>query len=113
MNKDNRTVNHVTRIILHLLDDPIPFDIIEKAEAIGPDCVRQFAGHLQNRLERVAAMMELLAAKGFVFQYSKNCICAESEVFEAQETKKYLLENGFRDREFQVWLEYTRKWGMM
>ena len=113
MDKDNRTVNHVTRVILHLLDDPIPYDIITKAEPLTPNVVRQFSIHLQTRLERVAVMMELLAGKGFVLLQGKTCIYADSETVEAQEAKRYLLESGFRDREFQISLEYTRKWGMM
>ena len=113
MDKDNRTVNHVTRVMLHLLDDPIPYDIINNASHLTSDTVRQFSSHLQTHLERVAAMMELLTGKGFVLLPGKNCIFADSEIVEAQEIKRYLLENGFRDREFQIRLEYTRKWGMM
>ena len=113
MDKDNRTVNHVTRVILHLLDDPVPYEIISQAEPLTPNAVRQFSSHLQTRLERVAVMMELLVKRGFVLIQDKDCIYADSETVEAQEAKRYLLERGFRDREFQISLEYTRKWGMM
>lgn len=113
MDKDNRTVNHKTRVILHLLDDPVQYDIISQAEPLTPNAVRQFSINLQTHLERVAAMMELLVKKDFVLILDKSCIYADSETVEAQEAKRYLLENGFRDREFQISLEYTRKWGMM
>ena len=113
MNKDNRTVDHLTRIILYLVDEPMPYDILTKDEPLSPVTVRRLASHLAQRLQRVAAMMELLAPRGFSFRQDKNCIYAESTEMEAQEAKRYLLANGFQDKEFQVWLEYTRKWGMM
>ena len=113
MNKDNRTVNHITTVILQLLDDPIPYTVLDEADGIEPKDVRLFAHHIQHRLERVAGMMELLAERGFTFRRYKNHILGESESVEAQEAKRYLISKGYQDREFQINLEYIRKWGMM
>ena len=113
MNSNNRTVNHLTRVILQLVDDPVPYQILDQADQVTPQGVRNLGNHLQYRLERVAGMMELLAVRGFVLHRGKNCIYADSEEVEAQEAKQYLLKNGYADKEFQIWLEYIRKWGMM
>ena len=113
MNSNNRTVNHLTRVILQLINDPIPYHLLDQADGVTPQAVRNLGNHLQYRLERVAGMMELLALRGFVFHRGKNCIYAESDEVEAQEAKQYLLKNGYADREFQISLEYIRKWGMM
>ena len=113
VNSNNRTVNHLTRVILQLVDDPVPYQILDQADQVTPQGVRNLGNHLQYRLERVAGMMELLAVRGFVFHRGKNCIYADSEEVEAQDAKQYLLKNGYLDKEFQIWLEYIRKWGMM
>jgi superfamily II DNA/RNA helicase len=106
-------VNHLTRIILKLVEDPVPYDIVAAAEPLTPDSVRQFGRQLEGRAERVAAMMEALAERGFTFKFEKDRIFADSSAMEAQEAKKYLIARGFQDREFQVMLEYARKWGVM
>ncbi|EAX47848.1 conserved hypothetical protein [Thermosinus carboxydivorans Nor1] len=106
-------VHHLTRITLKLLDDPIPFDLVRKADPPSAEDVRAFGRQLSNRAERVAAMMELLAAKGFTFSAGKDCIYADSKEVEAQAAKRYLIEHGFHDQEFQVYLEYVRRWGIM
>ncbi len=62
---------------------------------------------------RRGAMLKLLASRGFVINRRKNRIVAESGSMEAQAVKRYLLEHGFRADEFQVYLEYTRQWGML
>lgn len=113
MDKMNRTVDHKTRVILKLVDEPIPYDIVKKANPLEPETVRSFGDKLQYRAYRVAAMMEALATQGFTFYHEKDCIYADSDKVEAQEVKHFLIDKGFHDREFQVWLEYIRKWGMM
>ena len=105
-------VNHLTRIILKPVDDPMPFSIIA-AEPVSPEGVRQFGQQLKDRAERVANMMEALAEQGFTFQFDKERILADSRQVEAQAAKEYLLSRGFEDREFQVFLEYVRKWGVL
>ncbi|MDR3565085.1 MAG: hypothetical protein P4N59_27105 [Negativicutes bacterium] len=104
-------VNHLTRVILHLVEEPAPYaDLPARPSA---DHVRLLGARLQLRTERVAGMMEALAAKDFTFQFKKDKIFAESNDMEAQDVKQYLLAQGFHDTEFQVFLEYVRKWGML
>jgi hypothetical protein len=58
-------------------------------------------------------MMELLADHGFIFRAGKNAVYCYSNKVEAGEAKRLLFSAGFRDREFQIQLEYTRGWGML
>ncbi|HEY3425815.1 MAG TPA: hypothetical protein VGL27_13525 [Negativicutes bacterium] len=106
-------VNHITRIILKLVDKPLPYGILQQAKLLNVNSVRSFGSLLVQRTERVAEMMEALEDIGFAFTAKKDCIYADSGKVGAWEAKQYLLDHGFQDREFQVQLEYTRKWGMM
>lgn len=106
-------VNHVTRVIFRLIEDPVPYGPLAGDASPGPAAVRAFGARLALRSERVAAMMEVLAERGFIFKFDKDRIYAESGVVEAQDAKKSLLSAGFEDTEFQVFLEYARKWGVL
>ena len=106
-------VDHVTRIILKPVEEPSLCSQVLKNEVVDAKAVRDLGLQLQQRTERVAVMMELLAAKGFIFSFKQGSIFADSSVMEAQEAKKYLQDNGFLDQEFQIFLEYGRKWGTM
>ncbi|MDR3591634.1 MAG: hypothetical protein P4N41_18415 [Negativicutes bacterium] len=106
-------VNHLTRIILHLIEEPALFAEVNLPVSPSADNVRLLGQRLKERTGRVAAMMEALEDKGFIFRFHKDRIFAESNEVEAQEAKKYLLALGFHDTEFQVFLEYVRKWGML
>lgn len=106
-------VNHLTRIIMRLVEEPLPYGSVATANPVVPADVRGFGDRLQTRAARVAAMMEALADHGFVCKFSKNCVLADSDAMEAQEAKKYLLARGFEDTEFQVMLEYARKWDVL
>lgn len=105
-------VNHLTRVVFTLIDDP-PYDTVCTDAAPTADGVRRFGDALKGRTERVAAMMEALAAKGFVFKTEKGRVLADSSEMEAEAAKRYLLSCGFEHTEFQVLLEYARKWGVM
>lgn len=105
-------VNHLTRIILKLVEEPVPYDALAAGQP-SPAAVRSFGERLAGRAERVAAMMEALAARDFTFKFAKDRIFADSAELEAQEAKKYLLALGFADTEFQVLLEYARKWEVL
>jgi len=106
-------VNHLTRVIFHLIEAPVPYAKVNLPGAPSAENVRLLGRRLKERTERVAAMMDALAAKGFSFQFKTDKIYAESNEVEAQEVKQYLLSLGFHDTEFQVFLEYVRKWGML
>ena len=106
-------VNHLTRVILKLIEEPVPYGPLAASLQPSPAAVRRFGERLALRAERVAAMMEALAARGFTFKFAKDRVFADSEEMEAQDAKKYLLSLGFEDTEFQVLLEYARKWEVL
>lgn len=106
-------VNHLTRVIFKLVEEPVPYGPLAAAGEPSPAAVRRFGERLAGHAERVAAMMEALAARGFTCKFAKDRIFADSGEIEAQEAKKYLLSLGFEDTEFQVLLEYARKWEVL
>jgi hypothetical protein len=75
--------------------------------------VLAYGSLLQERCERVVAIAEFLAALGFRVSNGKDGIVADSSEIEAGDVKLRLIAAGFHDREFQIVLEYTRKWGML
>ena len=58
-------------------------------------------------------MVNFLEKLGFRISTGKACIVADSTDIEAGDAKRRLIAAGFHDREFQIVLEYTRKWGML
>lgn len=106
-------VNHTTRIILRVAADKLPYENIYNNGIPTPESVRDFGSFLLHRTERVASIMEFLADKGFSFKGEKGYIYADSNDIEAHEVKRLLSDSGFKDYEFQVFLEYERRWGMM
>ncbi len=62
---------------------------------------------------RAAEMARALAARGFEVRVARRRFVAESTTIGAKEAKEYLRSLGFHDREFRVFLEYVRRWGML
>jgi hypothetical protein len=62
---------------------------------------------------RAAEMARALAARGFEVRVARRRFVAESTTVEATEAKEYLRSLGFHDREFRVYLEYVRRWGVL
>ncbi|WP_153060768.1 hypothetical protein [Moorella stamsii] len=88
-------------------------DKIRGVEMVRPEDVRDLGHFLQERLERVAAIMELLLARGWNCRGTRQAIILDGEDLEAHEVKELLLEQGFQPCEFEIKLDYTRKWGIM
>ena len=65
------------------------------------------------REPRAEAIARTLAEQGFSVRRERRRLVADSTVVEAQDAKRALLARGFRDREFQVQLEYVRQWGIL
>jgi hypothetical protein len=107
-------VTHLTRVSIRLTPDE---DILMKQGAddktVTPELVRQTGLHIADHHKRVAEMMEFLARHGFSFKVNKKAIYCYSSEVEAGVIKRLLLAEGFKDREFQIHLEYTRGWGML
>ena len=104
-------VTYLTRVRLALA--PAEDWHKEKGASLTPEEVRQAGRLMQARMERVAAMMEVMAAMRFNFESGKNAVICYSNTTEAYEIKRALQQAGFQDREFQIVLEYTRGWGML
>ena len=62
---------------------------------------------------RAAEMAAALAARGFAVRVERRRFVAESAAVEAQEAKAWLRARGFADREYEVFLEYVRRWGIL
>lgn len=75
--------------------------------------VEEYGRFIAERNQRVAAMMRILEKQGFIFKYIKGTICADSSEIEGQAVKKLLRTNGFADYEYQIYLEYYRRWGIL
>ncbi len=65
------------------------------------------------RAERAADLVHALAAFGFTVRRDGARVVAESDRVEAQDAKRHLRALGFADRDYQVFLEYVRAWGIL
>lgn len=110
--QESPVVTHLTRVSLTLAADPDCCRTMLMG-GVDPATVRALGRLAAERAERVAAMMDLMAKWGFTFKAGKNVVYCYSNTIEAGEIKKVLLAEGFKDREFQIVLEYTRGWGML
>lgn len=112
MKEKAAVVTHLTRVSLSLVPEA---QVLREmySHLPTPAAVKAVGKTLADRAERVAAMMELLAQLGFTFESDKQTVFAYSNTVEAYEVKRELIRAGFADREFQIYLEYTRGWGML
>ena len=62
---------------------------------------------------RAAEMAAALAERGFSVRLERRRFVAESATVEAKDAKTWLRARGFADREYQVFLEYVRQWGVL
>ncbi len=65
------------------------------------------------RAARAADLARALAAFGFTVRPEGRRLVAESDRVEALDAKRYLRSLGFADRDYQVFLEYVRQWGVL
>jgi hypothetical protein len=112
MKSNNLMVNHVTYVILKLTAEQPPYHILADGP-VDQAAVLEFAEQVAARPRRVAGMVAALSRQNFAMTFSKDHIYAHSTEIGAQAAKKYLLEQGYQDHEFEIFLEYTRSWGIM
>lgn len=105
-------VTHVTQVTISLQPDAVTASE-QDASSVTPEMVKKCGQRIADHYQRVASMMEVLAGLGFTFRSSDNAVHCFSSRVEAGEVKRRLLAAGFKDREFQIVLEYTRGWGML
>lgn len=106
-------VTHVTTVSLQLAPNLDDCRRQVCAGPVVPETVRQLGRLAAERTDRVVAMMDFMDALGFRFEARKNTVRCYSNAVEAGEIKRMLLAAGFKDKEFQIVLEYTRGWGML
>ena len=105
-------VDYTTRIIISLKEiEQLRKQIVGSAP--GPESLRKYGAMAAAASERTAAMLEVLASAGFTFKANKEYIYADSESVEAAKAKQLLAAHGFADKEYQIYLEYRRQWGIM
>ena len=62
---------------------------------------------------RAAALAAALTELGFDVRRERGCIIADSQQVGGREVKELLRARGFEDREYCVFLEYVRRWGIL
>lgn len=102
-------VRYLTRVLLRLPPAPA----LAAGESVDGEELRRMGQQARSRWERAAEMIELLAGAGFRIHAEKDRMVAESTEIEAAEAKALLRSRGFGDREYQMLVEYERRWGLM
>lgn len=107
-------VTHVTEVKISLLPEENPLKKLAGNNApVTQAMVIETGEYLSNHYKRVASMLDVLERHGFTLRAGKNAVFCFSDEVEAQVAKRLLLEAGFKDRDFQITLVYTRGWGML
>ena len=105
-------------LVTHTIRVSIDFSAFMMANAetqseLQPIQLRTLGSDINRRLQKLADSMERLIAIGFTVKWEKGAITAYSRSISATEAKRLLTESGLRDRDFRIYLEYERGWGMM
>ncbi|MBP1759962.1 MAG: hypothetical protein H6Q63_879 [Firmicutes bacterium] len=92
-----------------------PLKEIVKVKDVKPEAIRNLNRFLTNRLERIARMLEILTEvhDDWAITGWKDYIQVETESFDFNDAIKALKDQGFKDDEFILKVEYTRKWGVL
>ena len=62
---------------------------------------------------RAEALAGALATLGFAVTRERKRIVADSSVVGGREAKDLLRARGFQDREYRIFVEYVRQWGIL
>ena len=112
MNSNNLMADHITYVILKFNTEPPPYYLLSAAQ-VDQAAILEFAEQIAARPRRIAGMVAALTRKDFTISFQKDRIYAHSTEVGAQAAKNYLIEQGYQDHEFEIFLEYTRSWGIM
>jgi len=122
MRADNETCVQRVRVIFHFYEEKLwkqdgdsPLDRITKVKNPKPEAIRNLQRYLSRRLERIAGMMEVLSgAHGdWAVTGKKDQVIMETETWDFNDAVQALRQYGFKDEEFRLKVEYTRKWGVL
>lgn len=122
MRQDNETCVQRTRLFFYFYEknnlaigEKPPLDDIVKVKTVTSEAVRNLNKFLNSRLERIATMMDLLSAAhdDWAITGKKNYVLMETETLDFNDSLKILFDRGFDESEFNLEVEYTRKWGLL
>lgn len=122
MNKDNETCVQRARFFFYFFEkkdwapgEKPPLEDILKVKRVEPEAVRNLNKFLTQRLDRIAAMMDVLLEvhDDWAITGKKDYILMETETFDFNKAINVLKEQGFGDSEFILKVEYTRLWGVL
>ncbi len=103
--------DHVTRIVLEIVEDePRSMGAAPAGPATGDD-VRRLGERVRRRAERVARAVEALREMGFGARLVNERAVCESTAVDPQAAQDRLRSLGFDDREYEVIVEYPEQWG--
>lgn len=68
---------------------------------------------VDSRSPRAEDLAAALGELGFAVRRERRRIVADSSEVEGQQAKARLRERGFEDREYQVFVEFVRQWGIL
>jgi hypothetical protein len=80
-----------------------------------PAAIRALASALSERLEHIARMIEVLQSVDdhWAVTGRKDRIILETDSFDFQSVRNVLEERGFQACDYQLFVSYERKWGML
>lgn len=121
MNVDNETCRQSIRFSFLFFDTcewgqtSTPWQRVCKDKAKTSEALREGKDFLSTRLERIAAMMEVLMRthQEWIVTSRKDRVIMETDTLDFNQALQALREDGFRDKEFILTVEYTRKWGLL
>lgn len=92
-----------------------PWDKLLKKHDISTEEVKNLAAYTTERMNRTAALMELLKKIHDDWEISakSDCIIMETESMKFEDIIPQLFEAGFTENDYILYSDYTRKWGML
>ena len=92
-----------------------PWILVRKLKNITPDHVRTLAEYAYNTLLRCANTMEALQDihNDWTITVKKKGIWMETQTMNYEDILPKLKERGISENDFELYSEYTRKWGML
>lgn len=122
MDPNNITCVQKVRIFFYFFElrewppgEKSPYESIVKDKNITSQEVRRLKDFLTTRLERIAAMMDILwdIHDDWALRSKKEYILMETKNLDFNVLLNALKEKGFSDDEFILKVEYDRKWGVL
>ena len=80
-----------------------------------PARVRELKHLFESRLERIAQMMELLLESHdeWTVISKRHCFQMETVSFDFKKVEAILKDHGFTSKQYDLEVEYARKWGVL